>query len=65
VVVAHGVVIRVILTAILDGLGPADFERLAIDNAAVNDLRLAGRTWRAESLNRRLDPDPDRDTFAW
>jgi broad specificity phosphatase PhoE len=50
VVVAHGVVIRVLLTSLLDGFGPADFERIAIDHVAINDLRLEKDRWRAESL---------------
>lgn len=52
VVVAHGVVIRVLLTTILEGHGPADFDRIGIDNCGVNDLRWDGASWRAECLNR-------------
>ena len=63
VVVAHGVVIRVLLTTLLDGHGSEDFSAFAIDNAAVNDLRWDGTRWSAVALNRR--PDGDRDTFAW
>jgi probable phosphoglycerate mutase len=51
VVVAHGVVIRVLLTALLEGKGPADFEGFGIDFVAVNDLRFDGGVWRAETLN--------------
>ena len=40
IVVAHGVVIRVVLLSLLEGLDPADFDRIAIDFASINDLRL-------------------------
>ena len=51
VVVAHGVVIRVLLSSLLEGRGPADFERFGIDFVGVNDLRFDGEVWRAEVLN--------------
>jgi probable phosphoglycerate mutase len=51
VVVAHGVVIRVLLSSLLEGRGPADFEGFGIGFAAVNDLRFDGQNWRAEALN--------------
>jgi broad specificity phosphatase PhoE len=60
VVVVHGVVIRVILCSILPNLGPADFDRVAIDFASVNDLRFDGRSWRAERLNWVLSPSQAR-----
>ena len=63
VIVAHGVVIRVILTSILPGSGPADFERFAIDNAAINDLRHDGTTWRAEALNQHAGTEVER--YSW
>ena len=63
VVVAHGVVIRVLLTTLLDDLSPADFGRVAIDNVAVNDLRWDGERWSALALNRRVPGD--FDPFAW
>jgi 2,3-bisphosphoglycerate-dependent phosphoglycerate mutase len=50
VVVAHGVVIRVLLTTLLDGYGPAHFEAIGIPNVALNDLRHDGNRWRAEAL---------------
>lgn len=46
VVVAHGVVIRVLLAELLDG-GPAQFERFPIGFVAVNDLRFDGQTWKS------------------
>lgn len=52
VVVAHGIVIRVVLLSLLPDLTSADFDRIAIDFASINDLRWDGRRWRAEALNR-------------
>ena len=48
---AHGVVIRVVLTSLVAGYAPADFDRIAIDFASVNDLWFDGRTWTARALN--------------
>jgi broad specificity phosphatase PhoE len=50
VVVAHGIVIRVVLTTLLEGYGPEHFQSIAIPNVGVNDLRHDGRRWRAETL---------------
>ena len=50
-VVAHGVVIRVLLTTILDRYTPADYARIAIRHVAVNDLRYDGRRWSAAALD--------------
>jgi broad specificity phosphatase PhoE len=63
VVVAHGVVIRVLLISLLDEFGPHDFGRIAIDNAALNDLRWNGRAWTAAALNHKVVDDVE--TFAW
>jgi 2,3-bisphosphoglycerate-dependent phosphoglycerate mutase len=60
VVVAHGVVIRVALTSLLTGFSPADFDRIAIDFASVNDLWCDGRTWTARALNQVVAPSPAR-----
>jgi len=49
-VVAHGVVIRVLLTTLLEGYGPAQFGAIAIPNAGINDLRHEAERWRAERL---------------
>ena len=46
-VVAHGVVIRVMLTGLVAGFAPADFDRIAIDFASVNDLWYDGLSWTA------------------
>ena len=51
VVVAHGVVIRVLLTSLLADLGPAHFSELGIDFVAINELVWDGRLWRAAMLN--------------
>jgi broad specificity phosphatase PhoE len=53
VVVAHGVLIRIALASLLDDRGPEDFDRIGIDNGAVNDLRCEGGLWRAAALNVR------------
>ena len=55
-VVAHGVVIRVLLSSLLGGRGPADFDRFGIDFVAVNDLTFDGRGWSAAALNGRPAP---------
>lgn len=56
VVVVHGVVIRVLLCSILPDFSPADFDRVAIDFASINDLRFEGDAWRAERLNWVVAP---------
>jgi probable phosphoglycerate mutase len=64
VVVAHGVVIRVLLISLLDELTPADFAAIPIDFCAVHELHGQGDAWR-----RLADPaagrDPGRDPEAW
>jgi len=50
VVVAHGVVIRVVLACWLDG-GPSRFDEFGINFVAANDLTFDGRSWRASALN--------------
>ena len=57
-VVAHGVVIRVLLTTVLDGYTPADYGRIAIRHVAVNDLRFDGGRWDAAALDRDADDLP-------
>jgi broad specificity phosphatase PhoE len=52
IVVAHGVVIRVVLTSLVNGLSPAEFDRIGIDFASVNDLRFEGTTWTVRMLNQ-------------
>jgi 2,3-bisphosphoglycerate-dependent phosphoglycerate mutase len=58
-VVAHGVVIRVLLTSLVSGLAPADFDRIAIDFASVNDLFLDGNIWTAGPLNQIIASSPE------
>jgi probable phosphoglycerate mutase len=60
VVVAHGVVIRVILTSLVPSLAPADFDRIAIDFASVNELLLRGNIWTAGPLNQVVAPSAER-----
>ena len=50
VIIAHGIVIRVVLACWLDG-GPARFDRFGIDFVAVNDLSFDGIEWQAATLN--------------
>jgi 2,3-bisphosphoglycerate-dependent phosphoglycerate mutase len=52
IIVAHGIVIRVILTSLLADYRPGDFDRIAIDFASINDLRFDGENWTAGELNR-------------
>ena len=59
VVMANGVVIRVALHEhLVVGSSPADFDRIAIDFASVNDLWYDGRTWTAHTLNQVVAPSP-------
>ncbi len=60
IVIAHGVVIRVALISLLSGYTPAEFDRIAIDFASVNDLLFEGETWTARELNRIVAPSPSR-----
>jgi broad specificity phosphatase PhoE len=57
-VVAHGIVIRVLLLSLLPGLQPADFDRIAIDFASINDLGWDGVRWIAHTLNQVVAPSP-------
>jgi len=57
-IVAHGIVIRVLLLSLLSDLTPADFDRIAIDFASINDLRWDGRRWRSVTLNETVAPSP-------
>ena len=52
IVVAHGVVIRVVLTSSGPGSHPADFDRIAIDFASVNEMTFARQTWETGVLNQ-------------
>jgi broad specificity phosphatase PhoE len=60
VVVAHGVVIRVLLTSLLVGASPADWDCFGIDCAALNALDFDGERWTAWHLNgRACAPGPE------
>jgi broad specificity phosphatase PhoE len=60
IVIAHGVVIRVVLLSLLQDLHPSDFDRIAIDFASINDLRWDGTRWKARALNQVITPSPAR-----
>jgi broad specificity phosphatase PhoE len=60
VVVSHGIVIRVLLTSLLAEFGPADFDRIAIDFASLNDLRYGHAGWRVTQLNEVVAPSAAR-----
>lgn len=54
VVVAHGIVCKVLLLSILEGWTVADWKKLGpVKNAAVSELVQAKGTWQAEVLNRQ------------
>jgi broad specificity phosphatase PhoE len=57
-VVAHGIVIRVLLLSLLDEFSPADFGKIAIDFASINDLRWDGHCWGAAALNQVVASSP-------
>jgi broad specificity phosphatase PhoE len=59
-VVAHGVVIRVVLTSMVSGFQPADFDKIAIDFASINDLFFDGTSWTALALNQCVAASPAR-----
>jgi 2,3-bisphosphoglycerate-dependent phosphoglycerate mutase len=60
IIIAHGVVIRVILTSLLAGSHPSEFDRFAIDFASVNDLWFDGEIWTARALNQVVADSPAR-----
>jgi 2,3-bisphosphoglycerate-dependent phosphoglycerate mutase len=60
IVVAHGVVIRVFLTSVVSGFQSADFDRVAIDFASVNDVLFDGTIWNAGPLNQCVAASPAR-----
>jgi broad specificity phosphatase PhoE len=60
IVVAHGVVIRVVITTLVRGFEPADFDRVAIDFASLNDLWHDGGAWTARRLNQVSAPSAAR-----
>ena len=56
VVVAHGMVIRVLLCSLVDELKLADFAEVPIEFVAVNDLRWDGTLWSAVGFDRNGSP---------
>lgn len=56
VVVAHGVVIRVLLTSLLEGLGPRDFDRIGIGFTAIHEVDWDGSRWWGTGPARRPGP---------
>jgi len=50
VVVAHGVVIRVVLCSLIQGRSHGDFENIPIEFVGVNDLFWDGRLWGTRTL---------------
>ncbi len=46
VIVAHGVINRVVLCSMLEGYTPADFDRISIDFVGTHDVRWDGQTLR-------------------
>jgi probable phosphoglycerate mutase len=51
VIVAHGVVCRVLLLTLLPGHSIVDWHNIRIDNVAINELLLDSESWRALRLN--------------
>lgn len=51
VIVAHGIVCRVLLLALLPGYSLTDWPRIGVDNVALNELLHDGDSWRALRLN--------------
>jgi broad specificity phosphatase PhoE len=51
VIVAHGIVCRVLLLSVLPGYTIGDWNSIGIDNVAINELLQEGETWRALRLN--------------
>jgi broad specificity phosphatase PhoE len=63
IIVAHGVVIRVLLATLVEGYRPADFDRISIDFVAINVLRWDGARWSlAEFEPPARNPDDPRSS---
>lgn len=52
-VVTHGIVIRVLLTSLVEGLGPSDFQGIRVRTGSFADLRRDGARWTAADLDVR------------
>jgi probable phosphoglycerate mutase len=56
VIVAHGIVVRVILLSVLDGYNAADWPRLGrIANVSISELEGTGGVWRAVRIGHVAD----------
>jgi broad specificity phosphatase PhoE len=51
IIVAHGIVCRVLLLSLLAGFSVADWYRIGTDNVAINEVINESGTWRALRLN--------------
>ena len=51
VIVAHGIVCRVLLLSLLSGYTVADWNRIGTDNVAISELLQEGESWRAVRIN--------------
>ncbi|AGA25878.1 fructose-2,6-bisphosphatase [Singulisphaera acidiphila DSM 18658] len=60
VVVAHGVVIRVLLCSLVEDLSQADFADVPIEFVGVNDLRWNGTRWSAVGFERNGSPSQNQ-----
>lgn len=58
IVVAHGIVLRVLLTSLVDTFSQVDFDRIAIDFASINELAWDGERMRAIALNHVVAASP-------
>jgi 2,3-bisphosphoglycerate-dependent phosphoglycerate mutase len=65
VIVAHGIVVRVILLSVVAGYNVADWPRLGrIANVSISELSGSGRSWKAERIGyvpdevRRIHDEP-------
>jgi 2,3-bisphosphoglycerate-dependent phosphoglycerate mutase len=56
VVVAHGIVLRVLMVSVVEGYNPADWPRLGrIANASISEVVGSGRTWRVGRIGHVPD----------
>jgi 2,3-bisphosphoglycerate-dependent phosphoglycerate mutase len=51
VIVAHGIVCRVLLLSLLPGYSIRDWHRIGTDNVAIHELLYEGQIWRALRIN--------------
>jgi 2,3-bisphosphoglycerate-dependent phosphoglycerate mutase len=62
VIVAHGIVIRVILVSVLEGYNSAAWPRLGrLPNASITEVVASGRSWQAERIG--YVPDEVRNAY--